>query len=193
MPVEPDPSRTRNAPPAAASSTPRPRPPPPDVTYPIVSATSANALLSDLRPTTLAAPALAYINLLLDELLVTIIKSAESINPTDLRTYGIPAVFAVERDAPEHASLGALGRAAVGEAEVEIRAWYNGHPTARKGVSGYPPDGHGKGLTAECEDRPFPAREAVELMRLKVATFSVSAYATALRDCPGYAACEQIG
>lgn len=152
----------------------------PASSLPLVSATSANALLSDLRPTTLAPQALEYINQLLDELLVAIVTSSESINISDFRTRGVPAALSeseISRNARgvHHAALGALGRAAVGEAEVEIRSWYAGHPTARKNLSGFPPDGKGRGMVASHEEvrAPFPVHEAVELMRVKVASLSV--------------------
>lgn len=141
-----------------------------------MSEASANALLSDLRPTTLSITTLAHLNALLDELLVSIVSSARSINLTHLRTRGASAILTADGQPGEHASLGALGRAAVGEAEVEIRSWYEGHPTARKGVSGFPPNGQGRGLTADAEEtgKPFPVLAAVELMRFKVGTLAVS-------------------
>lgn len=135
---------------------------------PFLSATSANALISDLRPTTLTPSALQFINAILDELLVSIVTSARSINPAHFRTRGAPAVLADRED-----SLGALGRAAVGEAEVEIRSWYEGHPTANK-RAGFPPGGEGIGLAGDAPTSAvFPIHEAVELMRLKAAMFSV--------------------
>lgn len=145
-----------------------------------MSATSANALLSDLRPTTLAPQALDYVNLLLDELLVAIVTSSESINVHDFRTRGVPAALSESESSrnargAHPAALGALGRAAVGEAEVEIRSWYAGHPTAQKDISGFPPDGKGRGLVAGREEvrSPFPVQAAVDLMRVKVASLSV--------------------
>lgn len=152
------------------------------VALPFVSAPSANAILSDLRPTTLTAPALEHVNAFLDELLVSLIKAARSINPSHLRTRGVAAVFAADRDGGERSrsSVGALGHAAVGEAEVEIRGWYDSHPTACKGVSGFPPTGKGSGLAARADRKnelslsAFPVHEAIELMRVKVTMFSVS-------------------
>lgn len=162
-----------------------------------MSGPSANALLSDLRPTTLTGPALDYVNEFLDELLVSLITAAQSINPTHLRTRGVPAVFApLDRDSgtdsngtPQgHSAVGALGHSAVGEAEVEIRGWYESHPTAQKGVSGFPPSGTGSGVLAshcgkdkskstlsspDASSAAFPVSQAVELMRVKVAMLSV--------------------
>ncbi|GMK56805.1 hypothetical protein CspeluHIS016_0306450 [Cutaneotrichosporon spelunceum] len=145
---------------------------------PVVTPTSANALLSDLRPTTLDSQALEYINLMLDELLVGIVTAAESLNLTAFRTRGVPSALSEgEGEFRNPAALGALGRAAVGEAEVEIRSWYDSHPTAQKDVSGFPPDGKGRGLVASAEELrdPFPTAEAVELMRVKVASLSTFA------------------
>ncbi|BEI84230.1 hypothetical protein CcaverHIS002_0408340 [Cutaneotrichosporon cavernicola] len=147
---------------------------------PVVSSTSANALLSDLRPTTLDSQALEFVNLLLDELLVGIVTAAESLNLTDLRMRGVPSALSEgEGEFRNPAALGALGRAAVGEAEVEIRLWYDTHPTAQKDVSGFPPDGKGRGLVASAEEarERFPTDAAVELMRVKVASLSTFAAA----------------
>ncbi|KAL1405288.1 hypothetical protein Q8F55_008915 [Vanrija albida] len=143
--------------------------------FPFVSATSANAIISELRPTILSSSALGHVNAILDEVLVSIVEASDSLNPADLRTKGFPAVFA--ETASEHATVGALGRAAIGEAEVEIRSWYEAHPSARDGFRGFSPRGHGRGLTEEAERKktPFPLAEAIELMRLKTSSFSTFA------------------
>ena len=61
-----------------------------------VSEKTANALVSDLGPTKLSTDCLAYINLILDEILATVIERAESIDPLDIKLKGVPAVFAAE-------------------------------------------------------------------------------------------------
>ena len=127
---------------------------------------------------------------------MSLITAAQSINPVHLRTRGVPAVFNIDRDREgfehalhSHSSVGSLGHSAVGEAELEIRGWYDAHPTARKGVSGFPPGGTGNGVAAaprkkngaasspSAQPTPsataFPVDQAIELMRVKVSMFSV--------------------
>ncbi len=132
-----------------------------------LSSPSANALISELRPTTLSPPALTHINLLLHELLVSLLSAAQSLNPRDLRVRGIPSVFS----ASGSTGLRALGRSAVGEAELELRSWYESHPFAKQANTSFPPDGKGRGLVRE---EPFPLTQAIELLRLRCVALSVS-------------------
>lgn len=131
-----------------------------------LSGTSANALISDLRPTTVTPQALLHINLFLDEILSSLIVSAESLNPKDLRTAGVPAVFSGDK-AADSTGPRALGRAAVSEAELELRSWYDSHGGAGKG---FPPSGSGNGMKTQ---KPFAREEAVEVMRVKGITLCV--------------------
>ncbi|RXK36716.1 hypothetical protein M231_06023 [Tremella mesenterica] len=142
-------------------------------TLPFLSSTSANALISDLRPTTLSAPALQHINLLIDELITSLISAADSINPSHLRLHGIPVVFSGDKSAGDTTGLRALGRSAVGEAELELRSWYETNDP-RKGL---PPGGKGRGMIASKEGiaADFPVDPASQLMRYKCATFSTLA------------------
>jgi hypothetical protein len=126
-----------------------------------ISSESANALLSELRPTTLKAPALEYVNKFLDELLVKLVTEAQSINPEHLRLNGAPAVF-VDR--------GKLGRDAVDDAEILIHDWYS-HSHFKVRELGFPPHGEGRGLVRSSDT--FPVQQAIELMRLKVSMLSV--------------------
>ncbi|ORX39839.1 hypothetical protein BD324DRAFT_615203 [Kockovaella imperatae] len=150
----------------SASSSSRP--------MPFLSAQSANAMVSDLRPTTLSESTLYHINLFLDELMTSLIISSQSLNPSDLRGTGIPAVFSGDKTAGESTGPRSLGRSAVGEAEMELRSWIeqNSH-----GVKGFPPNGKGRGLTEikERSEAKFPEREAVDLMRIRVALYSTLA------------------
>jgi hypothetical protein len=145
-----------------------------------LSGSSANALISELRPTTLSQPALHYVNQLLDEILCNLITSSSSINPYHLRIEGIPSVFSSDKSQAagfsESTGVKALGRAAVGEAEMELRSWYESHPTSRAGNGGFQPDGKGRGMTDSRErgNASFPANEAMDLLRLKCSTFCVS-------------------
>jgi hypothetical protein len=134
-----------------------------------LSQVSANALISELRPTTLARPALHHINALIDEILYLLITSSQSINPTHIRTKGIPAVFSADRSAGETTGPRALGRSAVAEAELELRSWYDANPGARRGAFG--PEGQGTGVKVA---RAFPIEEATALLKLKCVSFSVS-------------------
>ena len=142
---------------------------------PFLSSTSANAIVSDLRPTSVSSPALHHVNLFLDELLTSLISSAQSINPSDLRATGVPAVFSGDKSAGESTGPRSLGRAAVGEAEMELRSWFDQNAQG-SGGRGFPPSGKGRGMTdtKERAEARFPEREAVQLMRVKVASFSVS-------------------
>lgn len=144
-------------------------------TVPFLSATSANALISDLRPTTLAPSALQHINILLDELLASLISAADSINPSHLRLNGIPAVFSGDKAAGDTTGLRALGRSAVGEAELELRSWYETHAGGRR--KGFPSDGQGRGMTGskEMAGAAFPVEKAADLMKFRCATFSTLA------------------
>ena len=125
--------------------------------------TSADAIISDLRPTSLDPLALRYINSLLDELLVSLITTSESINPYDLRRSGVPEIFT---SSAETTGLRATGRAAVGEAELELRSWYEGHSSK----TGFPPGGKGNGMKREGR---FALKEAIDMMRVKCSSFSV--------------------
>jgi hypothetical protein len=138
-----------------------------------LSSVSANAMISDLRPTTLCQPALLHVNLLLDELISSIITSSSSINPYHLRLQGIPAVFSSDKSAgADSTGIRALGRAAVGEAEMELRSWY-GLNEGRNG--GFKPEGKGRGLmeAKERANAEFPVEKALDLLRLKCLSFSV--------------------
>lgn len=144
-----------------------------------MSESSATALLSDLRPTTVQPQALQVVNAFLDELLVTTVTTAKSINPEHFRYRGVQGALGslpTPNSPAQQASLGPLGRAVVGEAELELRSWYEGHPTALRGRSGFAPDGNGRGMVGAMESAglEFPMAEAIQLMRLKVAMLSVS-------------------
>ncbi|OWZ73383.1 hypothetical protein AYX14_01106 [Cryptococcus neoformans] len=134
---------------------------------PYLSATSANALISDLRPTTFSAAALTHLNTLLDELLIALLTSAQSLNPFDLRREAIPSFFSGDRGSGDTTGVRALGRNAVAEAEVELRSWQEG-----RSVRGYPPDW--KGYETR-NGRSFPLLQAVELMRVKCVALSTLA------------------
>lgn len=133
-----------------------------------LSAPSANALISELRPTNLSQPALQHINALIDEILHLLISSSESLNPTHIRKDGIAAVFNADKLSGDSTGPRALGRSAVAEAELELRSWYDSHPGAKRGA--FAPEGQGTGVKGS---RPFPVKEATELLKLKCVSFSV--------------------
>ncbi|WWD01439.1 hypothetical protein V866_008383 [Kwoniella sp. B9012] len=136
-----------------------------------LSFTSANALISDLRPTTLSLPALQALNTFLDEILISLISSAESINPSDLRKEGVPSVFTGDNKATqggESTNVRALGRSAVAEAEVELRSWLEG----RRQGKGFQPNGQGNGMR---NGRSLNVEKAVDLLRSKCVSYSTMA------------------
>lgn len=83
-----------------------------------ISSRSADVILSDIRPTKLTPDALNSINALLDELLYSILNAARSFNPSRLRT-------AMHKVLPT-----TLGKEAILEAEMELRAYYQRTVTA---------------------------------------------------------------
>ena len=130
-----------------------------------LSASSANALISDLQPTTISPPALLHVNLFLDEILYTLLSSAESLNPSAIRSAGVPAVFSADKGS-ESTGIRSLGRSAVGEAELELRSWVESNGRAE----GFGRDGKGTGMRRG----GFALQEAFEVMRGKCEEFSVS-------------------
>jgi len=135
-------------------------------------------MISDLRPTTISQPALLHVNLLLDELITSIITTSSSINPYHLRLQGIPSVFSSDKSisgVTESTGIRSLGRAAVGEAEMELRSWYGLNATKGRAM-GFKPDGKGRGMVEGMEraNKEFPVHKALDLLRLKCLSFSVS-------------------
>jgi|ERR1700722_14757109 hypothetical protein len=78
-----------------------------------ISAHSADVILSDIRPIKLQIDALRCINVLLDEFLYNILSSARSLSPDKLRA-GLLKVLPTS-----------LGKDALLEAEVELRAYWD--------------------------------------------------------------------
>jgi hypothetical protein len=112
-----------------------------------ISSRSADVILSDIRPTKLTPDALNSINSLLDELLYTILNAARAFNPSRLRT-------AMHKVLPT-----TLGKEAILEAEMELRAYYQRTGTAAgSGSSG--------------EDGVFNVQWACEVRMLQCVTFT---------------------
>ena len=177
-----------------------------------VSARSANALISDLAPTSLTPEALLHLNLVLDELVASLIIAAQSIAPNDIKHRAIAQVFASvtvssaesivapavasspktprtlrTRRAPpssqghhfravstsvqvtrDGAAL-ALGREAINEAELEVKAWRDARGGAEDGFVTDP-----RGLrTGMQEGGSFPIAQAVDLLRCRIMAYSV--------------------
>lgn len=78
-----------------------------------ISARSADVILSDVRPTRLADDALHATNALLDELLYNILDAARALNTAQLRA-GLHRILPTT-----------LGKEAVLEAELELRAYWD--------------------------------------------------------------------
>ncbi len=81
-----------------------------------ISARSANAIISDSRPTRIQHEALLLLNKLLDELLLLVLRSARSLATDRIKTEGLLRVM--------HNSL--LAKNAVLEAELELRKYNDG-------------------------------------------------------------------
>lgn len=104
-----------------------------------LSARSADVILSEVRPTRIKTEALRSVNVLLDELLWLILGCARSFSPDRLRT-GLLKVLPT-----------ALGKDALLEAEVELRAYIERNPPA----SPLPTD--------EAAIQKFPLQQAFEV------------------------------
>ena len=83
-----------------------------------LSQRSADVVLSEIRPTKLTADALRTVNVLLDELLWMILSTARSFSTDQLKT-------ALNRILPT-----TLGKDALLEAEVELRAYWDRSATS---------------------------------------------------------------
>ncbi|KAI6034560.1 hypothetical protein BKA83DRAFT_6999 [Pisolithus microcarpus] len=115
-----------------------------------ISARSADVILSDVRPTKLADDALHAINALLDELLYSILDAARALNTAQLRA-GLHKILPTT-----------LGKEAVLEAELELRAyWDRTCGSSGNGSSQVVPD-----------DGSFNLSWAFELLRLKCEAYS---------------------
>jgi hypothetical protein len=129
-----------------------------------LSAASANALISEIQPTTILPPALLHINLFLDEILFLLLSSSQSLNPSEIRSTGVPAVFSADK-AGESTAIRSLGRSAVGEAELELRSWSESNGSTK---IGFGKDGTGM------KRGGFALQEAFQAMRGKCEEFSAS-------------------
>ncbi|KAF8528845.1 hypothetical protein BU17DRAFT_37137 [Hysterangium stoloniferum] len=121
------------------SSTTGTQPPPPNY----LSARSADVILSEVRPTRIKSEALRSVNVLLDELLWLILGYARSFSTDRLRSGLLKALPT------------ALGKNALLEAEVELRAYVDRNPPATP----LPTD--------ESTMAKFPLQPAFELLRMK--------------------------
>ncbi|KAJ9118353.1 hypothetical protein QFC22_004269 [Naganishia vaughanmartiniae] len=205
-----------------------------------VSSRSANALISDLRPTTIVPSALQHLNLVLDELVEALVEAAGSIDPRDIKVKGVPRVFAdvvvtgsatgtphrspakesfrdrtttspitnkitsagtgktrvrtsssmyfraisSSLQVTKYAASLALGREAVNEAELELKAWKDGGGGRSKAnieAGGFTRNPKGlrrtnPGVDAGQgeEEVTFPVQEAVEVLRCRITQYSVS-------------------
>ncbi|KAJ9479974.1 hypothetical protein PHBOTO_003735 [Pseudozyma hubeiensis] len=120
----------------------------------LVSARSANTLISENRPTRIQAETLLVLNGLLDELLLTILTSAKSLATDRIKSDGMLRVF----------GNNLLAKDAVLEAELELRSYVDGKraegakvplglmSTSRlDGTDGFPVQGAYKALRSRCQ------------------------------------------
>lgn len=140
-----------------------------------LTAFSAQSVISQLRQTAIAPAVIHHINLLLDEIIYSLISTAQSIHPKDLRTDAVPKVFSAGKNGPESTGIRSLARECTGEAELELRSWYEINPGPKKG---FPPANSGRGMMAnkEAADADFPVEQAVAIMRLRVSELSASSH-----------------
>ncbi|KAF8592575.1 hypothetical protein K439DRAFT_20493 [Ramaria rubella] len=135
---------------SAMSSSPKPslsatrQPPAPSY----LSARSADVILSEVRPTRIKSEALRSVNVLLDEILWLILGCARSLATDRLRT-GLLKVLPT-----------GLGKDALLEAEVELRAYIERNPP----TAPQPTD--------ELSIQKFPLQQAFELLRMKCEAYS---------------------
>ncbi|KAH7926774.1 hypothetical protein BV22DRAFT_1111470 [Leucogyrophana mollusca] len=115
-----------------------------------ISSRSADVILSDIRPTKLTAEALHSINVLLDEFLYNILGAAQALTTSRIRN-GLHKVLPTT-----------LGKEAILEAEVELRAYW-------ERTGGAPGSGSSQGTG---EDSKFHLQWAYELLRLKCEAYS---------------------
>ncbi|KAG7097385.1 hypothetical protein E1B28_004735 [Marasmius oreades] len=113
-----------------------------------ISSHSADVILSDIRPIKLKIDALCSINVLLDEFLYNILKASRSLTTNKLRA-GLLGVLPTT-----------LGKEALLEAEVELRAYWD-RTRRPKGSS-----------SLEDDSDSFNLQWAFELLRLKCEAYS---------------------
>ncbi|CDR87271.1 uncharacterized protein SPSC_00397 [Sporisorium scitamineum] len=120
----------------------------------LISARSANSLISDNRPTRIQSETLLVLNGLLDELLLAILTSAKSLATDRIKTDGVLRVL----------NNNLLAKDAVLEAELELRSFVDGKraegarvplglmATSRlDGTDGFPVQAAYKALKTRCE------------------------------------------
>ncbi|KAF5332010.1 hypothetical protein D9758_014576 [Tetrapyrgos nigripes] len=112
-----------------------------------ISSHSADVILSDIRPIKLKIDALNCINVLLDEFLYSILSAARSLSTDKLRA-GLLGVLPTS-----------LGKEALLEAEVELRAYWD---RTKKGGN----------VAVEDDSGTFSLQWAFELLRLKCEAYS---------------------
>ncbi|KZT62775.1 hypothetical protein CALCODRAFT_425660 [Calocera cornea HHB12733] len=105
----------------------------------------ADVVLSEFRPTRIKPDALRCVNVLLDELLWSVIKSARSVNTDKLKSDGVLRVIPA-----------ALGKEAVLEAEMELREYWK-------------TSGESRDAYRDMKENPvaFPIAQAFDVLRLK--------------------------
>jgi len=116
-----------------------------------ISSRSADVILSDVRPIKLAYEALQAVNVLLDELLYTILGVARSLFTDNLKT-------ALLKVLPTN-----LGKEALLEAEVELKAYWERTTTSTSGMGN---------LTGKNGGPSFDLQWSFELLRLKCEAYT---------------------
>ncbi|CED84545.1 hypothetical protein [Phaffia rhodozyma] len=123
-----------------------------------VSARSADALLSDIRPTSLGPQALMFLNELLDELLGTILRRSHGLSTERIKTLAVPYIIPLP-----------LSRESISEAELELLSWTESEEG--RAWQGTKEKVYASDDVDDVEQR-WPLKEAWDLMRAITQTYS---------------------
>jgi hypothetical protein len=138
-----------------------------------LSEKTANALVSDLQPTRVSPECLSYLNLILDEVLFSIVDRAGSIDPYDVKLKGVPALFAAESSTiPIVSNFSAI-----------TKAHARGSSVSSDGKSGKPMMNPLKTASNSHEaGSKSLARDAINEAELELAAWKTASQATARKD-----------
>ncbi|KAG8986436.1 hypothetical protein FRB93_005268 [Tulasnella sp. JGI-2019a] len=116
-----------------------------------LSLNSADIILSEIRPTKIKSEALGSVNLLIDEVLWLVLNSARSLATERLSRDGLLRILPTT-----------LGKEALLEAEIELKAYWDRTD----------PIGRGASVEQPPKSADFPLQAAFELMRFKCEVYS---------------------
>jgi hypothetical protein len=138
-----------------------------------LSEKTANALVSDLAPTRVSPECLSYINLVLDEILFSIVDRAGSIDPYDVKLKGVPALFAAESSTtPIVSNFNAITKAHARSASVSSDGKSSKHMVNPLKTASSSHEAGSKSL----------ARDAINEAELELVAWKTAAQAATRRD-----------